>query len=139
MLHARADVVMGQLKHRLEAFPVAGACQVVGEVRVMVLTPVLAHRVVHIRSVQLVLERQSPFLHTSHSTIQHLERRLLDDSTLEPQQLRQLGRCHRPARDRERSEEHTSELQSRENLVCRLLLEKKKKKYLPYLNVYRKQ
>src|SRR5690606_41171268 len=28
---------------------------------------------------------------------------------------------------RVRSEEHTSELQSRENLVCRLLLEKKKK------------
>src|SRR5690606_39954287 len=27
-----------------------------------------------------------------------------------------------------RSEEHTSELQSRENLVCRLLLEKKKEK-----------
>src|SRR5690606_40765211 len=27
----------------------------------------------------------------------------------------------------DRSEEHTSELQSRENLVCRLLLEKKKK------------
>src|SRR5690606_40113322 len=31
---------------------------------------------------------------------------------------------HRPAAVR--SEEHTSELQSRENLVCRLLLEKKK-------------
>src|SRR5690606_39983737 len=28
-----------------------------------------------------------------------------------------------------RSEEHTSELQSRENLVCRLLLEKKKTNY----------
>src|SRR5690606_40883205 len=28
-----------------------------------------------------------------------------------------------------RSEEHTSELQSRENLVCRLLLEKKKREY----------
>src|SRR5690606_39627132 len=28
-----------------------------------------------------------------------------------------------------RSEEHTSELQSRENLVCRLLLEKKKKNW----------
>src|SRR5690606_41343770 len=28
----------------------------------------------------------------------------------------------------DRSEEHTSELQSRENLVCRLLLEKKKRK-----------
>src|SRR5436309_11802872 len=31
-------------------------------------------------------------------------------------------------KERLRSEEHTSELQSRENLVCRLLLEKKKKK-----------
>src|SRR2546430_11031922 len=31
------------------------------------------------------------------------------------------------ARDRERSEEHTSELQSQSNLVCRLLLETKKK------------
>src|SRR2546429_4495800 len=30
--------------------------------------------------------------------------------------------------DRPRSEEHTSELQSRLHLVCRLLLEKKKKK-----------
>src|SRR5690625_7089155 len=29
----------------------------------------------------------------------------------------------------ERSEEHTSELQSRGHLVCRLLLEKKKRKY----------
>src|SRR2546429_5751386 len=35
---------------------------------------------------------------------------------------------HRSAgADRERSEEHTSELQSRLHLVCRLLLEKKKK------------
>src|SRR5690606_39569952 len=34
---------------------------------------------------------------------------------------------HEPARH-SRSEEHTSELQSRENLVCRLLLEKKKEK-----------
>src|SRR2546427_9090739 len=31
------------------------------------------------------------------------------------------------AADRFRSEEHTSELQSQSNLVCRLLLEKKKK------------
>src|SRR5690606_41879770 len=34
------------------------------------------------------------------------------------------GNNHRPMEAR--SEEHTSELQSRENLVCRLLLEKKK-------------
>src|SRR3712207_8623129 len=31
-----------------------------------------------------------------------------------------------PSRERRRSEEHTSELQSRQYLVCRLLLEKKK-------------
>src|SRR3712207_7099266 len=33
-----------------------------------------------------------------------------------------------------RSEEHTSELQSRQYLVCRLLLEKKKKNYRPQTN-----
>src|SRR5436309_14216304 len=37
-------------------------------------------------------------------------------------------RSRRRERRGPRSEEHTSELQSRENLVCRLLLEKKKKK-----------
>src|SRR5690606_41574460 len=40
-----------------------------------------------------------------------------------PAQNRLLSRWARA-----RSEEHTSELQSRENLVCRLLLEKKKTK-----------
>src|SRR5438067_10212901 len=35
---------------------------------------------------------------------------------------------------RGRSEEHTSELQSRFDLVCRLLLEKKKKKKQTYIN-----
>src|SRR5207302_8664700 len=40
---------------------------------------------------------------------------------------RGMGRVHDGAgREVLRSEEHTSELQSRENLVCRLLLEKKK-------------
>src|SRR5215475_1385970 len=39
-----------------------------------------------------------------------------------PRKSRARGLSHR-----RRSEEHTSELQSRENLVCRLLLEKKKK------------
>src|SRR2546430_4050227 len=40
-------------------------------------------------------------------------------------ELRRLG-C------RERSEEHTSELQSQSNLVCRLLLEKKKNSVTPH-------
>src|SRR2546422_2627868 len=35
-----------------------------------------------------------------------------------------------------RSEEHTSELQSRLHLVCRLLLEKKKKKVIAQINNY---
>src|SRR6266511_259323 len=41
----------------------------------------------------------------------------------------------RPAR----SEEHTSELQSRENLVCRLLLEKKKKNSISRFSAYKKK
>src|SRR2546430_4306011 len=41
--------------------------------------------------------------------------------------LRAARRVARAGR-RGRSEEHTSELQSQSNLVCRLLLEKKKKK-----------
>src|SRR2546430_6660908 len=35
---------------------------------------------------------------------------------------------HAQTQNHNRSEEHTSELQSQSNLVCRLLLEKKKKK-----------
>src|SRR5258708_12539247 len=37
------------------------------------------------------------------------------------------GACRRPRHPSPRSEEHTSELQSPDHLVCRLLLEKKKK------------
>src|SRR2546427_13241450 len=42
--------------------------------------------------------------------------------------LDMFGRVDAEAGDAERSEEHTSELQSQSNLVCRLLLEKKKTK-----------
>src|SRR5256886_7808774 len=48
----------------------------------------------------------------------------------------------RSSDSRTRSEEHTSELQSQSNLVCRLLLEKKKQNlypnvsYIPYLSVH---
>src|SRR2546422_5470905 len=38
----------------------------------------------------------------------------------------------KPPRPHSRSEEHTSELQSRLHLVCRLLLEKKKKRISPH-------
>src|SRR5438105_15966229 len=49
----------------------------------------------------------------------HVSRR---DRLVELLHIGQLHRLHR------RSEEHTSELQSRVDLVCRLLLEKKKEK-----------
>src|SRR2546430_3083770 len=52
---------------------------------------------------------------------ERLGRRLGAEHLFELRQLR-LRACSEP-----RSEEHTSELQSQSNLVCRLLLEKKKK------------
>src|SRR5690554_7676577 len=42
---------------------------------------------------------------------------------------RELLHVRPPPRSEPRSEEHTSELQSRPHLVCRLLLEKKKNNY----------
>src|SRR2546430_12616830 len=49
--------------------------------------------------------------------------------------------CRRQQDRPARSEEHTSELQSQSNLVCRLLLEKKKKKriYYEYTNTQNKR
>src|SRR5690606_41350012 len=45
---------------------------------------------------------------------------------VKPPRRRRRGASLRTETTGRRSEEHTSELQSRENLVCRLLLEKKK-------------
>src|SRR3712207_8493895 len=56
-----------------------------------------------------------------------------------PQDDRQIGRQETLGSQRSqnlRSEEHTSELQSRQYLVCRLLLEKKKKKLNDLHNLY---
>ena len=51
--------------------------------------------------------------------------------------LRGLHKNKDPGKDDIRSEEHTSELQSLTNLVCRLLLEKKKKKKIKkYVDVH---
>src|SRR2546430_11399401 len=44
------------------------------------------------------------------------------------QQHARRGLASHPRKGEQRSEEHTSELQSQSNLVCRLLLEKKKRK-----------
>src|SRR2546422_4964042 len=58
---------------------------------------------------------------------------------LAPLQAPELGRRNKVGRAGEpkRSEEHTSELQSRLHLVCRLLLEKKKRHNTPNNHPYR--
>src|SRR5690606_40765430 len=58
----------------------------------------------------------------------HTHRRVRWNNPLqrELQRAALLGDLRTDASAAPRSEEHTSELQSRENLVCRLLLEKKK-------------
>src|SRR3712207_6984812 len=65
---------------------------------------------------------------------EHLERPPAHPEARLSRLLGQQGRHaepHADARARVRSEEHTSELQSRQYLVCRLLLEKKKHNQLP--------
>src|SRR5690554_7414636 len=63
----------------------------------------------------------------------HVEaKRLLERTEYDLEMIRELGYCQGIENYSryfdKRSEEHTSELQSRPHLVCRLLLEKKKKR-----------
>src|SRR5690606_40313381 len=60
-----------------------------------------------------LLARVRKLLRADHGFTRHEGKKFRVDCVFSPEPLR-------------RSEEHTSELQSRENLVCRLLLEKKK-------------
>src|SRR5690606_41181425 len=60
------------------------------------------------------------------AAVQVAAERARDQETGAHRQHEQGARAERAGRQVVRSEEHTSELQSRENLVCRLLLEKKK-------------
>src|SRR2546429_1334696 len=66
-----------------------------------------------------------PYTPLSRSLVRLADRRLL--CLRPPFQGTGLPRSRPPIRANPRSEEHTSELQSRLHLVCRLLLEKKKK------------
>src|SRR5260370_24811419 len=65
--------------------------------------------------------RHSP---TPRTSISCADLSILRSSSIVPKASTTPSTC---SQDRERSEEHTSELQSHLNLVCRLLLEKKKK------------
>src|SRR2546426_6360453 len=59
-------------------------------------------------------------------------RKALGDVLRDAERVRNLAALH-PGSDETRSEEHTSELQSPCNLVCRLLLEKKNRVGRPLL------
>src|SRR2546430_4213822 len=65
-----------------------------------------------------------------HRSVHHAWRAHVEaEPRLAADLLRRVESWRAAAQDAElRSEEHTSELQSQSNLVCRLLLEKKKKK-----------
>src|SRR2546430_11554691 len=66
----------------------------------------------------------SRWCHGEGEHLVRLKRRIADD--VDTDALRRLADGERQRPRRRRSEEHTSELQSQSNLVCRLLLEKKK-------------
>src|SRR5690606_13333779 len=77
---------------------------------------------------------------------QRSQRVLLDDQRRDAFRLQKAHGLHHVLHDAWRqplrSEEHTSELQSRENLVCRLLLEKVTRRFListplPYTTLFR--
>src|SRR5690606_41455898 len=70
------------------------------------------------RAARVLVEAHGPERHHLDLRVGVEFGQLLQPAPLDP------GHFHR-ALKRVRSEEHTSELQSRENLVCRLLLEKK--------------
>src|SRR5690242_21456147 len=70
-----------------------------------------------------------PFLQAGNTAVERARRRTAC--------LREfMDRLLRLGESGSRSEEHTSELQSHVNLVCRLLLEKKKKQKTKYTRTY---
>src|SRR6266545_7345261 len=75
--------------------------------------------------------------HGPHDHRDRLRGRLRKPAPVQPHVPRRLPRVAQhaagPAAKGRRSEEHTSELQSLAYLVCRLLLEKKKKKKTPHI------
>src|SRR5690606_41425030 len=75
----------------------------------------------------LLQQGEGEFRALPHPLLVALEDAIAEADVAAPQLVVELVDVARELVDR--SEEHTSELQSRENLVCRLLLEKKNKKH----------
>src|SRR5690349_24173093 len=70
--------------------------------------------------------RSTLFPYTTLFRSSRNERRRREDQPGQDQRQQRQRRGNREVDRKVRSEEHTSELQSRRDLVCRLLLEKKK-------------
>src|SRR3712207_7685258 len=79
----------------------------------------------HARGVQRVAQ-QRPQRHAQPEGVQPPSRADAQEARVRPVELAVAGHRREPAGGGQRSEEHTSELQSHQYLVCRLLLEKKK-------------
>src|SRR5258708_20762679 len=79
-------------------------------------------RSLHIRRIKVVPMKPPCFLEHLHPLFLWAERERPAAKEEWMQMFEEAWRLHR-----DRSEEHTSELQSPDHLVCRLLLEKKKK------------
>src|SRR6266496_6166509 len=105
--------------------------------------------VCRVRDEARLLVRDPPRRHSLPQPRKRVEPALEPDALLDrprrhPEPLLALCRrrrtsCRARGPARGRSEEHTSELQSRRDLVCRLLLEKKKKQKLNQLNKKKKK
>src|SRR5690606_17402370 len=96
----------------------------------------LIFRVIPIQQICYLDIRKTVSLHAIHEVSVHLLQRVLTDLILQSDHIlyliqepwinfRNVGHLVDGCPQLERSEERTSELQSRENLVCRLLLDKK--------------
>src|SRR5207237_4865238 len=86
-------------------------------------TPLFLHSPRHPPALHSFPTRRSSDLNPSSSSTRSA-RRPPPRPPISPSMAKRVAPCSEP-----RSEEHTSELQSHLNLVCRLLLEKKKKEH----------
>src|SRR5215471_20660021 len=90
-------------------------------------SPRLACEVRHSRQVCQACGAMNKTTSTQMVTVAYRETRPASATPLLPSRYPPIATTDTQAAEPRRSEEHTSELQSRRDLVCRLLLEKKKK------------
>src|SRR5207244_11393973 len=80
-----------------------------------------------LKNFALLIASGSPYHKRSNGSVSEINQRRYDLCVIGLRKRASNGACSFFDSNRSRSEEHTSELQSPDHLVCRLLLEKKKK------------